>query len=110
MTRDWLAIVAGPLAWFCAHIASWMLAPPAYERGSLVGIYLIDLVALAIAIAAGALALGRIRALRRTVPGDARTRRSWFLAASGLRLSALSILLVLGLALPMFLLAPGAEP
>ena len=31
MTRAWAAVFAGPLAWFAAHVASWMLAPPAHR-------------------------------------------------------------------------------
>ena len=144
MTRDWFAVCAGPMAWFCAHVASWMLVPGAHDAGGLAGLYVVDLVALAVAVTAGALALGRIRALHREAPepppppspepassepaldvpslpvppppppsprpSDRRAQRARFLAVSGLVLSALSILLVIGLTLPLFLLVPGAEP
>lgn len=110
MTRDWFAVFAGPLAWFAAHVASWMLAPGAHETASIVGLYLVDLAALVIAVAAGVSALGRVRALRGVPPSDRRTQRVWFVATCGLGLSALSIVLVIGLSLPMLLLGPGAEP
>jgi hypothetical protein len=103
--RDWLALFAGPVAWFCAHVASWMLGPPAHEKHSLGAIYTIDAIALVIAIVAAASALLRWRALRGTDRG-----RDRFLAVSGVALSALSILLIVGIALPDFLLIPGAEP
>jgi hypothetical protein len=110
MRRDWFALVAGPLAWFCAHVGSWMLAPGAHEAGRVAGLYVIDGAALAISIIAGVFALGRVRVLFRGPPGDRHVQRARFLAASGLALSALSILLLLGLTLPLLLLSPGAEP
>jgi hypothetical protein len=110
MTRDWFAVIAGPLAWFAAHVASWMLVPAAHEAGPLVGIYLVDIAALAIAGVAGVLAAARIRRLGRAPDEDRRAQRARFLAACGLALSALSIVLVIGLTLPLVLLVPGAEP
>jgi hypothetical protein len=110
MTRDWFAITAGPLAWFAAHVASWMIVPGAHEAGRLAALRAIHAGALVIAAIAGATALGRLRALYRVPPADRTLQRARFLAASGVALSALSILLVLGLALPTFLLPPGAEP
>jgi hypothetical protein len=129
MTRDWFAVVAGPLAWFIAHVACWMAVPGAHEAGRLAGLYAIDVAALAISVVAGVLALGRIRRIRGlsgaqspdvadtggelALPPllpDRRVQRAWFLALSGLGLSALSILLVLGLTMPILLLSPGAEP
>ena len=110
MTRDWFAVFAGPLAWFVAHVASWMAAPGAHEAGSVAGLCVLDLAALAIAITAGVLALRRVRALRDVPPVDRRVSRARVLAASGLVLSAFSILLIVGLALPLVLLSPGAEP
>ncbi|HEX2690965.1 MAG TPA: hypothetical protein VHN14_30335 [Kofleriaceae bacterium] len=110
MTRDWVVVCAGPVAWFCAHVACWMLAPGAHEAGRLGGLYLVDLAALVISILAGVLALGRVRALRDVPLADRRDQRARFLAVSGLALSALSILLIVGLTLPILLLSPGAEP
>jgi hypothetical protein len=110
MTRDWIAAAAGPIAWFSALVASWMLAPAAHEAGSLGPLYAIDAAALVVAVAAGAVAMGRVRRLRRLPPGDRRVQRDHFVAVSAVALSALSIVLVIGLALPNFLLLPGAEP
>jgi hypothetical protein len=42
MTRDWICVLAGPLAWFMAHVASWMLAPGAHETAGLTGLYTVD--------------------------------------------------------------------
>jgi hypothetical protein len=110
MTRDWIAAAAGPIAWFACHVASWMLAPPAHETGSVAPLLAIDAVALAVAIAAGVVALRRARSLYRTPPVDRAVQRARFVAISGVALSALSIILMIGLALPTFLLLPGAEP
>jgi hypothetical protein len=110
MTRDWIAAAAGPLAWFASHVASWMLAPPAHDKGDVAPLLTVDAAALAIAIAAGIVAWRRVRSLHHTPPVDRRLQRARFLAVSGVALAALSILLVLGLALPIFLLLPGAEP
>jgi hypothetical protein len=110
MKRDWFAVAAGPLAWFIAHVASWMLVPGAHETGSLAAVYVIDAVAIAVSAVAGAIALGRVRALRRDPPAGRGAERMRFVAASGVALSALSILLVIGLTLPVVLLIPGAEP
>jgi len=113
MTRDWFAVVAGPLAWFCAHVTSWMIAPGAHEVGRVAGLYMVDIAALAISITAGALALDRLyrsQTLRDGPPADAGVQRARFLAMSGLGLSVLSIVLVVGLTLPLVLLSPGAEP
>jgi hypothetical protein len=110
MTRDWLAVAAGPLAWLVAHVASWMIAPGAHDAGGVVSLFVIDTVALAIAIVGGLVAARRLRALKRQPPVDRRVERARFVALCGLALSALSILLVIGLMLPLGLLVPGAEP
>ena len=110
MTRDWVCVLAGPLAWFIAHVASWMLVPGAHDAGDLVALYAIDAAALAIAVAASVAALSRLRSLRRTPTSDRRVQRAQFLALSGLGLSGISIVLVIGLVLPNVLLLPGAEP
>jgi hypothetical protein len=110
MTRDWITAAAGPIAWFAAHVASWMLVPGAHEAGSLIGLYLVDGVALAISILAGVLAIVRLRALRRAPETDPRVQPARLLASAGLALAALSIVLVAGLALPLILIVPGAEP
>jgi hypothetical protein len=108
--RDWFAVAAGPLAWFAALVASWILVPGAHEAGRLTTLRTIDAVALAIASVTGALALARFRALYRRPPADPSVQRARFLAASGVALSALSVVLLISLALPTFLLLPGAEP
>ena len=110
MTRDWICVLAGPLAWFIAHVASWMLAPGAHETAGLAGLYAVDAAALVISVAAGLAAAARLRGLGRVAPVDRAAQRARFLAASGLGLSAISILLMIGLVLPNILLGSGAEP
>jgi uncharacterized membrane protein len=100
--RDWINALAGPLAWSGALVASWMLTPPAGEHGDHVFLFAIDAMALVIAVIAGARALMRYRSLDEGA--------SKFLALSGVTLASLSILLVIGLSIPNFMLAPGAEP
>jgi hypothetical protein len=110
MTRDWAAVFAGPLAWFAAHVASWMLVPPAHRTGGRGAMLAIEAVALAIAIAAGLSALARARLLRRVPADDGRVQRKQFIAIAGVALSAISIVLLVGMTLPNVLLIPGAEP
>jgi hypothetical protein len=110
MKRDWFIVVAGPMAWFVGLVASWIVTPPAHESGRLAALRAIDLAALAIAIIACALAVMRVRALSRVPAADRHVQRARFVAGCGVALSALSILLVIGLALPTFLLVAGAEP
>ena len=52
----------------------------------------------------------RLRRLRGVAPSDRQVQRTRFVVLSGLGLSAMSIVLVIGLALPHVLLLPGAEP
>jgi hypothetical protein len=110
MRRDWIFAAAGPLAWFIAHVASWMLTPGAHETAGLAALYAIDAAALVVAVTAGAGALGRLRSLGRAAPADRHVQRARFLALSGLGLSGMSIVLIIGLAAPYLLLLPGAEP
>jgi hypothetical protein len=110
MKRDWVFAVAGPLAWFAAHVASWMLVPGAHDHGALAGLYAVDLAAVIIAVIAAVLALGRVRALRGVPDRQPGLHRDRFVAGSALALAVLSVLLVVGLTLPVLLLVPGAEP
>lgn len=110
MTRDVARLFAGPAAWFVAHVASWMLAPPAHETGGRGAIWAIDAAALAVAVLAGLGALARLRRLAAAAPVDRQVQSARFLAGAGVAVSALSILLMIGLVLPTFLLVPGAEP
>jgi hypothetical protein len=110
MTRAWAAVFAGPLAWFAAHVASWMLVPPAHRPGGRTAMVAIELVALAIAFVAGLSALARLRLLRRVPADDHRVQRKQFIAIAGVALSAITIVLMIGLTLPNLLLTPGAEP
>ena len=87
-----------------------MLAPPAHRTAGRAAMFAIEAVALAIAIAAGLSALARVRRIRGGPDADGRVQREWFIATAGLALSAISIVLMIGLTLPNLLLIPGAEP
>jgi hypothetical protein len=110
MSRDWIAMFAGPVAWYVALVAGWMLSPSAHGNGSVTGILVIDAVALVIAVAAGTMALVRLRSLGDDRSGDRRAQHARLIAGAGVALAALSVVLVIGIALPDLLLVPGAEP
>jgi hypothetical protein len=101
MTRDWFPVIAAPIAWFAALVAGWMLTPPAHEDGPLTTLHVIHLIAIGIIVVAGISAAVRLR-------GSTGSRR--FLAWGGLGLAALTLLLVIGLAVPTLILFAGAEP
>jgi hypothetical protein len=105
--------LVGPAAWFVLLCVAWAIAPAAHEpgwTGPLLGLHAL---ALAAAAAPGLLAYRVLRQLRREPGGgglDPAGERTRFLAGMALALSALAILLVLASAVPLAILAPGAEP
>jgi hypothetical protein len=105
-----IAVVAGPIAWFCAHVASWMLAPGAHEHASLAGLWIVDLAALAVCLAAAIASGIHLRRLHAVDPADRVFTRAHFISGAGLVLSLGSALLVIALMAPLVLLVPGAEP
>ena len=89
-------VAAATLPWI-AHVASWMLVPGAHEAGPLAGLYALDAAAIAIALAAGVATIARLRQLSRASSTDHHVDRARFLALSGLGLSGVSVVLLIGL-------------
>jgi hypothetical protein len=100
----WIAALAAPLAWFCDLVISYASTPPAYRHGLATMSYAVSLSS-AVIVLLSAIVLGMY--LRRAPVWECRTR---FVARAGLWISLLSLVLVVGMAIPNFLLAPGAEP
>lgn len=99
MTKDpwmWLAAFAGPLAWFVDLVASWMLTPGAYLHTSALGIHVMTVIAVAACVLA--------------IVYAARHRDQGFIAHVALFLAVFSLLVILAMAVPKWMLAPGAEP
>jgi MFS family permease len=106
----WVALFAGPLAWFVDLVVSYALSPPAHHRSSVIGPWLVGAAAFAVAIGAGLLALALLRQLPPADRAGPRARRARFMALGAIALSAVSALLVLATAVPKWGLPPGAEP
>jgi hypothetical protein len=102
--------VVGPAVWFVLLCAAWATAPAAHEPGSNGPLLGLHALAVAAAAAPGLLAYRELRRLRRDEAGDSTVERTRFLAGAALALSALAVLLVLAGAVPLVILAPGAEP
>ena len=100
----WIAAFAAPLAWFTDLVVSYASTPPAYRHGLATTSYAVSFGSAVIA-AVSAIVLGLYQ--RRAPVWECRTR---FVARTGFWISLLSLLLVVGMAIPNFLLAPGAEP
>jgi hypothetical protein len=99
MSKDrvlWIAAFAGPLAWFCDLVASWMLTPGAYNHRPAVSIHVISIVCALIAASAAVIAWKK--------------RDQGFVARAALGLAVFSLLVIIGMAVPKWMLAPGAEP
>jgi len=92
----WVAAFAGPLAWFLDLVASWMLTPGAYNHRDAISIHVISVLSALVAAAAGIVAWRR--------------REQGFVAHAAVFLAAFSLLVILGMAVPKWMLAPGAEP
>lgn len=107
----WLGIAAasGPMIWAVLLVASWYVTPGAHERGRAGALQLMHVAAAIVVIAGGLLAL---RELRRSAGdlSDTVVQRRRFVALSAVVLSVLSLVLVIGSAIPAFVLPPGAEP
>jgi len=103
MKGDFLLAFLGPLAWFAAHVASWIVVPGAHETEGASRLALVDLPAAAIALVAVVLAVLRFR---RLAVEDQRRR---FVVGCAIALGLGSLLLLLGIGLPPLLLPAGAE-
>jgi hypothetical protein len=103
MIGDYLLVLLGPLAWFTAHVLSYIVVPGAHEARGVPQLALVDAPAAVLAIVVAVLAFRRFRRL-----AEAEQRRRVVLGCA-IALALLSLLLVLGIALPGLLLPAGAE-
>ena len=103
MIGDYLLALLGPLAWFTAHVLSYIVVPGAHEARGAPQLALVDAPAALVALVVAVLAFRRFR----RIPADDQRRR--FVVGCAIALSLGSLLLLLGLALPGLLLPAGAE-
>ena len=103
MKGDYVLAFVGPIAWFAAHVASWIVVPGAHETEGAAWLALVDLPAAGIALVAAVLAVLRFRKLAE----DEQRRR--FVVGCAIALSLGSLILLLGIGLPPLLLPAGAE-
>lgn len=99
MSKDrvlWVAAFAGPIAWFVDLVASWMLTPGAYNHRPAYSIHAMSIICALVAAAAGVVAWHK--------------RDQGFVARVALFLAAFSLLVIIGMAVPKWMLSPGAEP
>jgi hypothetical protein len=99
MSKDrwiWIAAFTGPLAWFFDLLASWMATPGAYQHKPSLAIHIISAASIL------ATAIAGLYAWRR--------RHDGFVAQCAVFLAAFSLLVILGMAVPKWILPPGAEP
>ncbi len=111
MTRDfalWTGILAGPIVWLISFEANFALAPWACVFQAKIALYIVSIVALAIAAASGILAWRQWSALGREWPGPggAGLPRGRIMAIGGVLLSAMFFLVILAQVIPELVLAP----
>jgi hypothetical protein len=93
---SWLAVFAGPVAWFVEQQASYALVPWSCGRGATLALHLVTLAALALVAAGGVLAWRDWSASRTAEEDAAEPRgRAHFVALLGLMMCALFALVVL---------------
>jgi FtsH-binding integral membrane protein len=108
--KIWSAAAAGPFAWFGVLVASYALTPDAYTEGSNSLLTILHVIAIAIAVGGGVIALSEYRRLRAVQSEEDITERARFVAMFALGLALLSIVVLIGSSLPTLLLPAGAEP
>lgn len=109
-TKIWSAATAGPAAWLVLLLVSWVLTPGAHEAGRVPVLRALHVLALVITAIAALIAWREHRRLQGIDSDDDIIQRQRFLARFALILGAASILLVIGSAIPTFMLLPGSEP
>jgi hypothetical protein len=105
----WLGLVLGPSTWFVLLIASYAVTPGAHESSRAWTLRALHGGALLLAIAATVISWRELSCNVGDVEQTVLQRRR-FVAIFALVVSVLSILLVVGSALPTLLLWPGSEP
>ena len=102
-------VMIAPVVWIALLTLAYWAVPPAHEpgrqallRGLHIGAFVLALVGLVLCV----------RDLRRTAgtADDTAVQRRRFLALAGIAVAALVLLVIAGMAVPTFLLWPGAEP
>lgn len=105
----WFSLLAPPLAFLVQLEANYALVSWACARGDRLPLHLITLAALVVAAAAWLVAWREWRAVRGPWPDyvtPAPSPRSRFMAALGMLVSALFIVLLVAQAIPAFVLTP----
>jgi hypothetical protein len=89
--REWLALLAPPLAWALGLVAKYALVPFVCGSGDTIWTHLVSIVTLAVAAGAGVLAWGLYQDAGREWPGESAQPvvRSRFMAALGVLSAAL---------------------
>jgi hypothetical protein len=109
MKRDlalWTGILTGPIIWLLSFEANFALAPWACVFQAKLALYVVSIIALAVAAASGLLAWREWEALGREWPGDGEGTlpRSRVMAVGGILMSAMFFLVILAQAIPELML------
>ncbi|MBV8809837.1 MAG: hypothetical protein JO033_14275 [Acidobacteriaceae bacterium] len=109
MSRDaalWTGVLAGPIIWLFSFEANYALAPWACIFQAKLALYIVSIVALALAAASGLLAWRQWKQLGQEWPGDGggALPRSRIMAIGGVLLSAMFFLVILAQAIPEVIL------
>lgn len=105
----WVALSLGPLAWFALLALAYWWTPGAHELGRTTLLRATAGVAAVFPIVSALLSVREMK-LSRGDQNEATLQRRRFLALGAFVFSVLFLLLILGTAVPMFMLGPGAEP
>jgi hypothetical protein len=111
MTRDfalWTGILAAPIVWLVSFEANFALVPWACLFEAKLALYIVRILALALAAGSGVLAWRQWSELGREQPGEGAGAlpRSRILALGGVLLSSLFFLVILAQAIPEVILQP----
>ena len=112
MRRDvwlWFANFLGPITWFVLLSTAFYVVPGAHESGRVWTVRGMHGAALVLVIVSIAIAVRELK-LGAGDTSDVMVQRRRFLALSALGVSAISLLIVIGMSLTTLLLQPGAEP
>ena len=109
MSRDlalWTGILAGPIVWLLSFEANFALAPWACVFQAKLALYIVSLLALALAAASGMVAWRQWTGLGRELPGDGEgaVPRLRVMAIGGLFMSGMFFLVILAQAIPELVL------
>jgi hypothetical protein len=111
MTRDlalWTGILAGPIVWLVSFEATFALVPWACLFQAKLALYIVRILALALAAGSGLLAWRQWSELGREQPGEGAGAlpRSCVMALGGVLLSSLFFIVILAQAIPELILRP----